>query len=182
MTNPSSPQITSSTNNNSTASTMPPTSFPNYYDSTTAAAAAAAAVAAYYPPLPPSSATNRLGQPSSASVQSYSVHQTNPYTGYSDAYHLLSRPPAAYPYTMSSINSKEMAKPAMSYIALITAAIQNSPDQKCTLNGIYQYIMDQYPVSLFFLEEKKTFFLKFYFSIIEKINKVGKIQFDIIYH
>ncbi|CAF1038516.1 unnamed protein product [Rotaria sordida] len=148
MTNPSSPPIASSTNNNSTTSTIPPTSFQNYYDSTTAAAAAAcaaAAAAAYYPPLPPSSATNRLVQQSSASVQSYGVHQTNPYAGYSDPYHLLSRPPTAYPYVMSSVNSKEMAKPAMSYIALIAAAIQNSPDQKCTLNGIYQYIMDQYP-------------------------------------
>lgn len=148
MTNPSSPPIASSTNNNnSTTSTIPPTNFSNYYDSTTAAAAAAAAAAAYYPPLPPSSATNRLVSASSASLQSYGVHQGNPYTGYTDAYHLLSRPPAAYPYAMSSVNSKEMAKPAMSYIALITAAIQNSPDQKCTLNGIYSYIMDQYPVS-----------------------------------
>ena len=148
MTNPSSPPIASSTNNNSTASAIPPASFASYYDSTTAAAAAAAAAAAYYPQLPPSSATNRLGQPSSASVQSYGVHQTNPYTGYPEAYHLLSRPPPAYPYAMSSVNSKELAKPAMSYIALITAAIQNSPDHKCTLNGIYQYIMDQYPVSV----------------------------------
>jgi hypothetical protein len=159
MTNPSSPPTASSTNNNSTTSTIPPTNFSNYYDSTTAAAAAAAA-AAYYSPLPPSSATNRLVQPTSASIQSYGVHQPNPYTGYSDAYHLLSRPPATYPYGMSSVNSKELAKPAMSYIALITAAIQNSPDQKCTLNGIYQYIMDQYPVSLSdFLLKKKIFFL-----------------------
>jgi hypothetical protein len=152
MTNSTSPPITSSTNNNSS---MPPTSFSNYYDS--AAAAAAVAAAAYYPTLPPSSTTNRLIQPPSASVQSYGVHQTNPYSGYSDAaaYHLLSRPSAAYPYAMASVNSKEMAKPAMSYIALITSAIQNSPDQKCTLNGIYQYIMDQYPVSLYFFLQKK---------------------------
>ncbi len=108
MTNSSSP----STNHNST-----PTNFPNYYDPTSAA------VAAYYT--------------SSTSVPSYNVHQTNPYSGYTDAaaYHLLSRPSAAaYSY-------------AMSYIALIASAIQNSPDQKCTLNGIYQYIMDHYPVS-----------------------------------
>jgi hypothetical protein len=181
MTNPSSPPITSSTNNNSSASTIQPTSFPNYYDPTTAAAAAAAAAAAYYPQLPPSSATNRLVPPSSASVQSYGIHQPNPYTGYSDAYHLLSRPPPGYPYAMSSVNSKEMAKPAMSYIALITAAVQNSPDQKCTLNGIYQYIMDQYPVSLDYINYKKQFLI-FFFSIIEKINKVGKIQFEIFYH
>ncbi len=44
--------------------------------------------------------------------------------------------------------TEEMNKPPMSYIALITSAIQNSPDLKCTLNGIYQYIMDHYPVSI----------------------------------
>jgi hypothetical protein len=121
MTNSSSP----STNHNST-----PTNFPNYYDPTSAA------VAAYYT--------------SSTSGPSYNVHQTNPYSGYTDAaaYHLLSRPSAAaYSYAMATVNSKELAKPAMSYIALIASAIQNSPDQKCTLNGIYQYIMDHYPVS-----------------------------------
>ncbi|CAF1247504.1 unnamed protein product [Adineta steineri] len=135
MTNSSSPPITSSTNHNSTATT-----FSNYYDSTNAAAAAAAA---YYSPT-----TNRLIHPSSGSAPSYNVHQTNPYSGYTDAaaYHLLSRPSAvAYSYAMSTVNSKEKAKPAMSYIALITSAIQNSPDQKCTLNGIYRYIMDHYP-------------------------------------
>jgi hypothetical protein len=124
MTNSSSP----STNHHHSTST----NFPNYYDSTSAAAVAAAA---YYAP--------------STSVSSYNVHQTNPYSGYTDAaaYHLLSRPSAAaYSYAMATVNSKELAKPAMSYIALITSAIQNSPDQKCTLNGIYQYIMDHYPV------------------------------------
>jgi hypothetical protein len=127
MTNSSSP----STNHHHSTST----NFPNYYDSTSAAAVAAAA---YYAP--------------STSVSSYNVHQTNPYSGYTDAaaYHLLSRPSAAaYSYAMATVNSKELAKPAMSYIALIASAIQNSPDQKCTLNGIYQYIMDQYPVSLY---------------------------------
>ena len=128
MTNSTSP----STNHHSTT-----TNFPNYYDSTTATAAAAVAAAAYYTP--------------SSSVASYNVHQTNPYSGYTDAaaYHLLSRPSAAaYSYAMATVNSKELAKPAMSYIALITSAIQNSPDQKCTLNGIYQYIMDHYPVRI----------------------------------
>ncbi|UJR20764.1 hypothetical protein I4U23_023882 [Adineta vaga] len=136
MTNSSSPPITPSTNH-----TSPATTFSNYYDPTNAAAAVAAA--AYYTPT-----TNRLIHPTSASTPSYNVHQTNPYSGYSDAaaYHLLSRPSAvAYSYAMSTVNSKEKAKPAMSYIALITSAIQNSPDQKCTLNGIYRYIMDHYP-------------------------------------
>jgi len=49
---------------------------------------------------------------------------------------------------MATVNSKKMTKPLMSYMALITSAIQNSPDQKCTLHGIYQYIMDHYPVSI----------------------------------
>src|SRR5579871_3553596 len=109
MTNSSSPPINSSTNNNSTSTT-----FSNYYDSTSAAAVAAAA---YYAPT-----TNRLMQPPSGSVPSYNVHQTNPYSGYTDAaaYHLLSRPSAAaYSYAMATVNSKEMTKPAMSYIALI---------------------------------------------------------------
>lgn len=130
MTNSTSP----STNHHSTtssSSTAP--NFSHYYDSTSAAAAAAAA---YYNP--------------STSISAYNVHPTNPYSGYPDAaaYHLLSRPSAAaYSYAMATVNSKELAKPAMSYIALITSAIQNSPEQKCTLNGIYQYIMDHYPVS-----------------------------------
>lgn len=139
MTNSTSPPITSSTNNNITS-----TNFPNYYDSTSAAAVAAA----YYGP-----STNRLMSTPSGSVPAYNVHQTNPYSGYTDAaaYHLLSRPSAAaYTYAMATVNSKELAKPAMSYIALITSAIQNSPGQKCTLNGIYQYIMDHYPVSLYY--------------------------------
>ncbi len=65
-------------------------------------------------------------------------------------YHLLSRSSAAAYYSaMATGNStKEMAKPAMSYMALIKSAIENSPDQKCTLTGIYQYIMDHYPVSI----------------------------------
>ncbi|CAF4209784.1 unnamed protein product, partial [Rotaria sordida] len=63
------------------------------------------------------------------------------------AFHLLSRSSAAaYSCAMSTINStKEMTKPPICYVKLITLAIQNSPDQKCTLNGIYQYIMDHYP-------------------------------------
>ena len=70
------------------------------------------------------------------------------------------------------------AKPPYSYISLITLSVQNSASKMCTLNEIYQFIMDLYP---YYRQNQQRWqnSIRHSLSFNDCFVKVGKIEFVI---